>query len=52
MKRVNITIPEQEHDEALKRLPYDGIETFSVLVRHALKKQRWTPSFGQKSGLP
>lgn len=37
-KLVTITIPPEEHDEALKKLPYGEIRTFSALVRHAIRK--------------
>lgn len=35
-KVYTITMPEDEHDEAVSKLPHGQIRTFSALVREAL----------------
>jgi len=38
MKRINITIPIEEHKAALSLLPYGQVRTFSALIRLALQQ--------------
>lgn len=38
MLRINITIPQEEYEEAKEKIPYGEARTFSAIVRVALKK--------------